>query len=85
MRFPIAALFFVILSFIFFVIYATGSKLLTAVSDALLPTAPTGAGSIITTLQNAFGIIAAIFFIVGIVLIFVLDSLAEEPEQYWRE
>ena len=85
MRFPIAALLFVISAFIFFVIYAVGSRLISFVVNALSPTAPAEALATMTVIQTAFGILAAIFFIVGIVLIFVLDSLADEPEKYWRE
>lgn len=85
MRFPIAALLFVIASFIFFVLYATGEKLLDSMVTALLPTAPTEAAAIINNIQTAFGIIAALFFCVGIILIFVLDSLADEEEYYWEE
>lgn len=84
MRFPLAALMFLIAAFIFFVLYAVGSLLLTEVSDALSPTATSEAADLITLISTAFGIISVVFFVAGILLIFVLDSLQDEPEMYWR-
>ena len=88
MRFPLAALFFLITSFIFFVSWAVSSYLMTAVSDAMSPLAAalsgSGATDIIILLPYALGILCAIFFITGILLIFVLDSWSDEPEMYWR-
>ena len=89
MRFPLAALFFLIMSFIFFCIWAVTSYLLSTVSDVITPLSTefmsSTQGGFISLLPTAFGIICALFFIVGILLIFVLDSLADEPEMYWRE
>ena len=87
MRFPVVAIFFVIAAFIFLALWGVGSLLLTEMSDAL--------GTIdedldstyhdeITLLTNGFGIIAAIFFVCGILLVFVLEALEDEPEMYWR-
>ena len=88
MRFPLAALFFLISSFIFFVSWAVTSYLLSSVSDAMSPLAAalsgSGATDIISMLPTALGIICAFFFITGILLIFVLDSWSDEPEMYWR-
>ena len=88
MRFPLAALFFLISSFIFFVSWAVTSYLLSSVSDAMSPLAATlsssGATDIIQLLPMALGIICALFFITGILLIFVLDSWSDEPEMYRR-
>jgi len=84
MRFPLAALFFIILSFIFLAFWGFSSLLISETSDALSPSAPSEALSIINLLPTAFGIICVVFFIVGILLIFILDSFAEEPELYWR-
>ena len=87
MRFPTAALYFLVASFIFFVFFAVSFFLITEVNDALDPF-DVGYGStydnLITLIPSAFGIIAAIFFISGILLIFILDSLADEPEMYFR-
>jgi len=85
MRFPIAALLFIVASFIFFVVWAVSSFLLDSVADALIPFATSEATNIITLVQNAFGILAGLFFVTGILLFFFLDSTADEPELYWRE
>ena len=89
MRFPLAALFFLITSFIFFVSWAISSYIITAVDDALTPLSTgfstSNFSNLVTLLPTAFGIICAIFFITGILLIFIMDSLADEPESYWRE
>jgi len=88
MRFPLAALFCVIVSFIFFVVWAVSSYLITVVQEAMTPHAVTlGSSSysnLLTLLPYAFGIICLLFFIFGIVLFFILDATAEEPEMYWR-
>ena len=88
MRFPLAALFFLISSFIFFCFWAFTSLLLSSVGDALTPLSTdfmsSSQGEFITLLPTAFGIMCVLFFLVGILLIFVLDSLADEPEMYWR-
>ena len=88
MRFPLAALFFLITSFIFFVSWVVSSYLLSSVGDAITPLSASfmasTQGEFITLLPTAFGVICALFFLIGILLIFVLDSLADEPEMYWR-
>jgi len=87
MRFPTAALFFLVAAFIFFAFFAISSLLLTSVDEAL-DNVDSGMSSDYHTIKDllptAFGIIGAIFFVVGIVLIFIMDSLADEPEYYWR-
>ena len=80
MRFPIAALFFVISCFIFFCYWVFGSVIVNAVADAL-PSSQ--ADHIINIIPWAFGIICAIFLICGIVAVFVMDSLADEQEYYY--
>ena len=84
MRFPVAAILFLIGSFIFFVIYATCSLILNETAGALLATANANATATINMIQTGFGVIAAVFFFVGLLLIFILDSTADEPEEYWR-
>ena len=87
MRFPIAALFFLVASFIFFVIFTASSLLISNVSDAM-DDYTSGLDSRyadeLSVINTAFGIISAIFFVTGIVLLFVLDSLSEDPELYYR-
>lgn len=84
MRFSLASLFFIIAGFIFLALWGFFSFLHEQIFDALTPTAPTEAIGIFTLLGDAFGVLCAIFFITGIVLFFVLDSLADEAEMYWR-
>ena len=83
MRWSIASIVFVAISFIFFVMYAILSKLLFEVRTAL-ETICGFNDAILSSLQNAFMIFGIIFFVVGIVLTFVADSLSDEPELYWR-
>ena len=88
MRFPLAALGFIVASFIFFVAWAVSSYLINEIKDAMTPYASDLSGteysSMLTLVPTAFGIICAIFFLVGILLLFVLDSLSDEPEYYYR-
>ena len=91
MRFPLAALFFLVASFIFFLCWAISTFFLSTVSDGLSIAVPLLSSSsqdsynaIANLLPWAFGIICAIFFVTGILLIFILDTLADEPEMYWR-
>lgn len=88
MRFPLAALFFLVMSFIFFVSWAVASFLINATKDAMTPlAADLGSAeydAMLVLLPTAFGVICVIFFLVGILLIFVMESLADEPEYYTR-
>ena len=90
MRFPVAALMFIVTAFIFFVCFAVSSLLIGETHDALDPyvddvTMEKGKLSYLHDLiPTAFGVIGAIFFVTGILLIFVFSSLAEEPELYYR-
>jgi len=91
MRFPLAALGFVVAGFIFLAFFAFGSLLITEVDDALESSvdnldaaSKAEVNGYITLVTNAFGVIAAIFFVTGIILIFVLESLSEEPEYFNR-
>ena len=86
MRFPIAALFFVIACFIFFVLWATSSLLLSEIRSAMQPLASQlstdNYSNMLGMLPWAFGVICAIFFVAAILVIFVLESLSDEPEIY---
>ena len=84
MRFSIASLMFLISSFIFGVFWAVISYLHDQINTALSGFTTANSQNIIDMIQTGFGIICALFFIVGILLIFVLDSMADEPEFYWR-
>lgn len=88
MRWPLSALFFVIASFVFFVFWAASSYLISQVHDAMVPFAAELGSSeyngLLAVLPTAFGIISIIFFVVGILVLYVVDSLSEEPEMYYR-
>ena len=88
MRFPIAALFFVIACFIFFVLWAVSSLLISEVANAMAPLASQLStneySEMLGMLPWAFGIICAIFFVSAIIVVFVLDSFGDEPEHYYR-
>lgn len=90
MRFPLAALFFIIGSFIFFVLWAVSSLLITKVNNALDPHITdlgwcgSSMADMVVLLPYAFGIICALFFIMGLLVLFIFDSLADEPEYYPR-
>lgn len=88
MRWAAASLFFVISSFIFFIFFAVSNMIITETHDALDARGGdlgTGFNTILSLLPEAFLIIGVIFFLTGILLIFVLDALADEPEYYWRK
>jgi hypothetical protein len=66
----------------FFVGYAVGSLLLSTFADALLPTAPGQAAYYMVLIPTAFGVIMALAITI-IVFVYVLNSLADEPEHYF--
>ena len=92
MKFPLAAIFFLVASFIFFIIWVVMTFMLSTVYGAL---SPLGSGfsvadntsymNDISTVQFAFGFLCLLFLIVGIILIFVLESWSDEPEYYYRQ
>lgn len=91
MRFPLAALLFLVASFIFFIIWAVCAYMLSAVSDAMNPLSSmlsaegaTSFTGMLDLLSVAFGIISVIFFVAGILLFFFLESVSDEPEYYRR-
>jgi len=88
LRFPLAAMFFVIAGFIFLAFWGVSSYLISSVTSAMSPYAKDlGQPSYINLLSElpwAFGVFCVLFFVVGVVLFFVLDATADEPEMYWR-
>lgn len=88
MRFPLAALFFLISSFIFFIFFVVASVIVNETHDALMPLAtdlPTSdAANLIGLMPLALGVICAIFFLTGILLIFVMDALGDDYEYYYK-
>lgn len=79
---------FIVAAFIFFVCFAVSFKLIDETHTALDPYVDDVGEGQLSYLHDlipyAFGIIGAIFFIAGILIIFVFDSLAEEPEYFYR-
>lgn len=92
MRFPIAAIMFLVASFVFFIIWIIITYFISVTYNALSPLSSTinvaDQSSFLDDLgmiQMAFGIICVLFFIFGIILIFVLESWSDEPEYYYRQ
>ena len=89
MRFPIAAIFFLITSFIFFIGWAVSSFFIntikTNLQDQVTALGNSQLNEIWTTLPTAFGVICLLLFVIGIVLLFFLDATRDEPEYFWRE
>ena len=90
MRFPLAAILFVIAGFIFFFLWAVCSFVLTEVETALTPLIPllssdsqTMMNNQMTLITTGFGIFSALFFLVGILLVFFADSWRTDPEYYY--
>ena len=88
MRFPLAALGFLILSFIFFVCFAVTSLMIEETTDALEPYATDindpRFDDQLAVVPIAFGVIFILFFIFGILLLFIIESWSDEPEYYYR-
>ena len=88
MRFPLAALFFIVGSFIFFACFGMSSWLIDEMGSGLQSNVDDLGSSELNNLwsliPSAFGVIAVLFFIVGVLLIFVLDATADEPEYFYE-
>ena len=88
MRYPAAALGFVIACFIFFVLWAVSSFMLSEVGGAMQPFASQlstdNYSNMLGMLPWAFGIICAIFFVCAIIFVFLLESFSDEQEYYIR-
>jgi len=91
MRFPLAAIGLVVAGFLFLAFWGFGSFLITETDNALdnvmnnlEPSSQTEVNGYISLLTTAFGVIAAICFVSAIILVFVLESLSDEPEYFYR-
>jgi len=84
MRFPRAALVFLVTAFVFFFMWAVSSRLITEFDTAISPY-DSGYDStyqdINSIIPTAFGIVSAIMFVM-VVIVFIIDSLGEEYEYY---
>jgi len=85
MNYVVSAVFFLVASFIFAICWAVTSFMLDEIATAMggfaagMPAADT-----ISLLSWAFGIFCVLFLLVGIVLIFILESMRDEPEYYYQ-
>ena len=87
MRFPRAAIMFLIAAFVFFLMFAVSSRIINE-TDQALDTYDSGYDStyqnIKTSISVAFGLIALILFVVGVIITFFVDALGTEYEYYPR-
>jgi len=84
LKFPLAALYLVIFGFVFLIMFGIGSLLLSSMDDALSPTSPDSQFDYqVDIIIAAFGVIGAIVLVTG-VIVFVVESLSDEPEYYYR-
>ena len=91
MRFPLASLFFIILTFVFFGGYCVTSFMLTTVDDSMSDVASStlsGDGltmfnSELDRIQDGFGI-ASVMSILLIVISYVVDVLRKDDTEYVR-
>jgi len=86
MRFPIAGLFFLILSVLLFIGWVVGSILLGATNDALEAERAgldSHFGDELDAILSAFGVLGVFSLGLGLV-IFIYDAMADEPEEYYR-
>ena len=68
----------------FLAFFGVGSLLLSSMDDALDPSTVDAQFSYeVDLIISAFGVIAAIMLVLA-VIVFILDSLSDEPEMYWR-
>lgn len=85
MRFPRAAIFFMIGAFVFLMMFAVSSRMITEFQNAVDPY-DDNLGATYEEEKNlipyAFGIVAAILFIFGVIIVFFVNALGEEYEYY---
>jgi len=86
LRFPTAALFLVIAGFMFLAFFGVGSLLLSEMEEALEANDDNLDGQFnyeVDIIITAFGVIAAIMLVMAVV-VFIVDSLSDEPEYFYR-
>ena len=87
-RFPVAAVLLLVVSFVFFIIWAIMSFVLNVVSD-MVTTNPgilgaDGQAAVSNTanlLTTAFGVISLILFIAGVLVFFFFDVFKEKQDE----
>jgi phosphatidylglycerophosphatase A len=91
-RFPVAAVLLLVVSFVFFIIWAIMSFVLSVVSD-MVTTNPGVLGAdgqaavsnIATMLTTAFGVISLVLFIAGVLAFFFFDTFKEKQDEIFYE
>jgi type II secretory pathway component PulF len=91
-RFPLAAIILIVISFVFFIIWAVMSFVLNVFKEVFTGTVGTldATGQIMITseanlLTDAFGIISLVLFIAGILVVFFFDTFKEEQDVVYYE
>lgn len=85
MRFPRAAIWFVIAAFVFLIMFGVSSRIITEFTNAVDPFDDNLGATYqeeIALIPYAFAIISAILFVCGIIIVFFMDALGEEYEYY---
>lgn len=91
-RFPLAAVILIVLSFVFFIIWAVMSFVLDVVSDVV--TADTGVldavgqaavAGLVDLLTVAFGVFSLVLFIAGILVFFFFDVFKTDSDVVYYE
>jgi hypothetical protein len=91
-RFPVAAVLLLVVSFVFFIIWAIMSFVLSVFSD-MVTTNPgvldaTGQAAVSSTasmLTTGFGVISLVLFIAGVLAFFFFDTFKEQQDEVYYE
>lgn len=91
-RFPLAAVVLIVLSFVFFIIWAVMSFVLNIVKEVVTGTSGTldAVGQAAVTseanlLTTAFGVITLVLFVAGILVFFFFDVFRKETDVVYYE
>jgi len=91
-RFPLAAVLLIVISFVFFIIWAIMSFVLGVFSDMVTsnPGVMDASGqahvaNIASLLVTAFGVISLVLFVAGILAFFFFDTFKEKQDEFYYE
>ena len=91
-RFPVAAVLLLVVSFVFFIIWAVMSFVLSVFSDMVTTTSgtldATGQAAVSSTaslLTTGFGVISLVLFIAGVLTVFFFDTFKEQQDEVYYE
>ena len=86
-RFPLAAVALLVISFVFFIIWAVISFVLSTIVGVFLPmsgdmdaASAAGFSGELNLLSTAFGVFCIIFFVAGILVFFFFDVFKQEDD-----